>query len=89
MSYERGHHLAVCPSNPSSEADRLIKILGLEVTKDGVVDIVSLEDETSPVPSPGTRQFILRYYLEICGSPHVIPFLSSHNSPLPKQPLKN
>jgi NADPH-ferrihemoprotein reductase len=69
MSYETGDHLAVWPSNPSSEVDRLIKVLGLEETKDGVVDVVSLEGEPSPVPTPTTRQVILRYYLEICCSP--------------------
>jgi NADPH-ferrihemoprotein reductase len=47
----------------------MIKVLGLEATKDGVVDVVSMEGETSPVPSPTTRQVVLRFYLEICGSP--------------------
>jgi NADPH-ferrihemoprotein reductase len=68
MSYETGDHIAVWPSNPSKEVDRMNAVLGLE-GKDDVVDIKSLEGEAAPVPSPSTRHVILRYYLEICGSP--------------------
>jgi len=73
LKYETGDHLAVWPSNPSAEVERLARILGLEKVKEGkkeeVIEITSLEGEQSPVPSPTTRFVALRYYLEICGSP--------------------
>jgi NADPH-ferrihemoprotein reductase len=68
MAYETGDHVGVWPSNPSVEVERILTVVGSE-TKDDVIDIVSLEGEGPPVPNPTTRHTILRYYLEICGSP--------------------
>ena len=68
MAYETGDHVGVWPSNPSVEVERIFTVVGAE-TKDDIIDIVSLEGEGPPVPNPTTRHTILRYYLEICGSP--------------------
>ena len=68
MAYETGDHLAIWPSNPSLEVERMLTVIGAQ-SKDDVIDIVSAEGEGPPVPSPSTRDTILRYYLEICASP--------------------
>jgi NADPH-ferrihemoprotein reductase len=68
MAYETGDHVGVWPSNPSVEVERVLTVVGSEM-KDDVIDIVSLEGEGRPVPNPTTRHALLRYYLEICGSP--------------------
>lgn len=70
LKYETGDHLAVWPSNPTVEVDRLARVLGLEIGgMEEVIEITSLAGEQSPIPTPTTRQVAMRYYLEICGSP--------------------
>jgi len=69
LKYETGDHLAVWPSNPSVEVERVARVLGIEQVEKEVIEIASLEGEQSPIPSPTTRHVALRYYLEICGSP--------------------
>jgi len=68
MSYETGDHLAVWPCNPTDEVDRMVHALGAE-GKDEIIDIVSLDGDAIPIPSPTTKHTALRFYLEICGAP--------------------
>lgn len=68
MSYETGDHLAVWPTNPSTEVDRMLSVLGLE-SKDNVIDVISLDGDAVPIPTPTTTHTALRFYLEICGAP--------------------
>ncbi|CCG81241.1 putative NADPH cytochrome P450 reductase [Taphrina deformans PYCC 5710] len=68
LKYKTGDHVAVWPTNPDQEVDRLLAALGL-VTKRDVVFRLKAQDSTSkiPVPQPTTYDACLRYYLEICG----------------------
>lgn len=68
LKYKTGDHIAVWPTNPDQEVDRLLSALGLE-SKRRTVFRVKAEDSTSkiPVPQPTTYDACLRYYLEICG----------------------
>ncbi len=67
FKYKTGDHLAVWPSNPSSEIQRLVNALGLEGRTETPLLIQSLDPSVQvKVPSPTTWNSLLRYYLEIC-----------------------
>lgn len=69
MRYQTGDHLAVWPVNPENEVERLFQMLGLdEVERTKPVKIESKDTAASKfnLPSPTTREAILKHYLEIC-----------------------
>lgn len=67
LKYKTGDHLAVWPSNPSSEVQLLVKILGLEHHMQTPLLIASLDISTKvKVPSPTTWEALFQHYLEIC-----------------------
>lgn len=67
LVYGTGDHLAVWPSNPSNEVDRLLDVLGLQEKKHQVIDVKNLDPAVQvPFPTPTTYDAMMRYYLEIC-----------------------
>lgn len=69
LRYQTGDHLAVWPVNPENEVERLFHMLGLdEVERTRPVNIESKDTATSKLnlPSPTTREALLKHYLEIC-----------------------
>ncbi|KFZ02877.1 hypothetical protein V502_11426 [Pseudogymnoascus sp. VKM F-4520 (FW-2644)] len=67
LKYKTGDHLAVWPSNPTSEVQRLVNALGLQAQTRTPLLIKSLDRAVQvKVPSPTTWEALLRYYLEIC-----------------------
>ena len=77
--YQTGDHIAVWPMNPDVEVERLCQLLGLsEDDRKQFIEIRSKDQDLPvPVPSPTTKETILRYYLELCGavSPDVLRLL--------------
>ncbi|KAH8812391.1 putative NADPH-cytochrome P450 reductase [Xylogone sp. PMI_703] len=68
LKYKTGDHLAIWPSNPSIEVDRLLCVLGLSGRAQVPLLISSLDPTVeTKVPSPTTAEVLFRYYLEICG----------------------
>ena len=68
VKYQTGDHLAVYPINPNHEVERLSRLLGLDHTS--LTEVVAIQSKTGsvpPIPTPTTRETILRYYLDICG----------------------
>lgn len=67
LKYKTGDHLAVWPSNPTSEVQRLVNVLGLQKTSQTPLLIRTLDPSVQvKVPSPTTWEALLQYYLEIC-----------------------
>jgi len=68
LSYQTGDHVAVWPTNPGSEVDRFLDVLGLKDKRHMVIKVQSV-DPTSKVhfPSPTTYDTVARYHMEICG----------------------
>ncbi|KAH6976166.1 NADPH-cytochrome P450 reductase [Ilyonectria sp. MPI-CAGE-AT-0026] len=67
LSYSTGDHVAIWPTNPDNEVERLLEILGLSDVKNTVIDIKALEKTSKvPIPTPTTYKTVLRSYLEIC-----------------------
>ena len=66
LKYKTGDHLAVWPVNPTSEADRIVRLLGIERKRAQRIHITSLDGTAVKVPSPTTLDALLCYYLEIC-----------------------
>lgn len=69
LKYRTGDHLALWPSNPDQEVQRILKILGLWEKRESVVEIHSSDDVEATkirMPSPTMTEAIFRYYLEIC-----------------------
>jgi NADPH-ferrihemoprotein reductase len=67
LKYKTGDHLAVWPSNPISETQRLVNTLGLQEHTQTPLLIQSLDPSIQvKVPSPTTWEALLQYYLEIC-----------------------
>jgi NADPH-ferrihemoprotein reductase len=71
LKYKTGDHLAVWPSNPTSEIQRLVNIIGLQGVTQTPLLISSLDQSVQvKVPSPTTWEALLQYYLEICAPVH-------------------
>ncbi|PYH95396.1 NADPH-cytochrome P450 reductase [Aspergillus ellipticus CBS 707.79] len=69
FSYKTGDHLAIWPSNPDAEVERLLQVLGLAARRDVSISIRSLDSATKVrVATPTTAAALFRYYLEI-GAP--------------------
>ena len=67
LKYTTGDHLAIWPSNPTSEVQRLLSVLGSRDKKDTPLIITSFDPcVSSKIPSPTTLEVLFRYYLEIC-----------------------
>jgi NADPH-ferrihemoprotein reductase len=67
LKYKTGDHLAVWPSNPVSEVQRLVDMLGLQGKTQVPLLISSLDSPVQiKVPSPTTWEVLFQYYLEIC-----------------------
>lgn len=67
LSYQTGDHIAIWPTNPGEEADRLINVLGLSEKRDQVISVKALEPTAKvPFPTPTTFDAIIRYHMEIC-----------------------
>ncbi|KAH7417792.1 NADPH-cytochrome P450 reductase [Cadophora sp. MPI-SDFR-AT-0126] len=67
LKYKTGDHLAVWPSNPTSEMRRLVNVLGLEDHLQTPLLISSLDPSVQVRhPSPTTWTALFQHYLEIC-----------------------
>ena len=67
LKYKTGDHLAVWPSNPNSEVQRLVNALGLQTHTHTPLLVQSLDPSVQvKVPSPTTWDALFRHYLEIC-----------------------
>jgi NADPH-ferrihemoprotein reductase len=67
LKYKTGDYLAVWPSNPILEIQRLTNALGLQGHTQTPLLIQSLDTSVKiKVPSPITWDALLQYYLEIC-----------------------
>lgn len=69
VKYATGDHLAVYPSNPIAEVDRLLTILNLQDRRSVPIHIQAMGDASGvkvTVPTPTTIEAIFHYYLEIC-----------------------
>ncbi|KAK0124788.1 hypothetical protein ONS96_008669 [Cadophora gregata f. sp. sojae] len=67
LKYKTGDHLAVWPSNPTSEMSRLVNMLGLQDHLQTPLLISSLDPSVQVRhPSPTTWHSLFQHYLEIC-----------------------
>lgn len=67
LSYQTGDHIAVWPTNPGAEVDRILDLLDLTDKKHEVISVKALEPTAKvPFPTPTTYDAIFRYHLEIC-----------------------
>ncbi|KAK5110314.1 hypothetical protein LTR85_001295 [Meristemomyces frigidus] len=67
LHYKTGDHLAIWPSSPDSEVDRLLQALGLTDRANVPLSIKTLDSTINlRVPTPTTFAALFRYYLEIC-----------------------
>ncbi|KAF2090285.1 riboflavin synthase domain-like protein [Saccharata proteae CBS 121410] len=67
INYKTGDHLAVWPTNPDAEVERLLKALGLSARSEVPISINSLDSTIKvKLPTPTTATALFRYYLEIC-----------------------
>ncbi|KAL8746755.1 MAG: hypothetical protein Q9190_001273 [Brigantiaea leucoxantha] len=68
LKYKTGDHLAVWPSNPDVEVDRLVKVLEKTESRHDPISIQQLNvssDEVN-IPTPSSLSTIFRHYLSIC-----------------------
>lgn len=69
LRYQTGDHLAIWPINPDSEVNRLLRLLDLDDEQQRKQPITLTVNEGSMskcgLPSPTTREALLKYYLEI------------------------
>ncbi|KAJ4248807.1 hypothetical protein NW762_012645 [Fusarium torreyae] len=85
LKYKTGGHLAIWPSNPDHEVERLISLMGLSEDQHNPITI-ELAGEVGggkiTVASPTTVHALLRYYVEICGalSPDTIVDMAAFTS---------
>ena len=72
LHYKTGDYLAVWPTNPGIEVERLLRILGLADGRNIPISIKSVDPAVKVrVPTPTTPGALFRYYLEICSPiPH-------------------
>lgn len=67
MTYKTGDHLAIWPTNPDEEVDRLLNALGLANSRHVPIHIKALEPSVKlKLPTPTTVEALFRYYIEIC-----------------------
>ncbi|CAH0054539.1 unnamed protein product [Clonostachys solani] len=67
IKYRTGDHIAIWPSNPLEEVDRLLGVLGLESQKtDGLRITVKDDMDELKVPSLTTIQALVSQHLDIC-----------------------
>lgn len=67
IHYKTGDHLAVWPTNPDVEVERLLAVLGLSSRRSIPLSIKSLDAAVKVrVPTPTSAEALFRYYLEIC-----------------------
>jgi NADPH-ferrihemoprotein reductase len=70
MRYQTGDHLAVWPVNPDNEVDRLFRLLGVDDSQKRApitIEATAGAARKPHLPSPTTREALLKYYLEIGG----------------------
>lgn len=69
ISYQHGDHIALWPSNPDVEVERLLCVLGLagQEKRHTPVQVVSLDPTLAkvPFPTPSTYDAVFRHYLDI------------------------
>lgn len=67
ISYQHGDHVAVWASNPESDVDRMLAVLGLTAKRNNVIDVESLDPTLAkvPFPVPTTYEAVFRHYLDI------------------------
>lgn len=69
LTYTTGDHIAVWPTNPGREVDRLLHITGLSDKRHTVITVKGLDATAKvPFPSPTTYDAVLRYQMEICAA---------------------
>jgi NADPH-ferrihemoprotein reductase len=69
LRYQTGDHLAVWTPNPVTEVDRLLRILDIDEEQRKrpiTVEIREGSQNNITLPSPTTRESLIKYYLEIC-----------------------
>lgn len=70
-SYRSGDHVAIWPMAPEDEVQRIARLFGWnERELHTTIELVSYKGSSGlacSIPSPTTRDAILRYYLDICG----------------------
>jgi NADPH-ferrihemoprotein reductase len=67
LHYKTGDHLAVWPSNPTSEVDLLLTSMHLQQRQDVPMSFKSLDPAVKvPIPTPTTIRALFSRYLEIC-----------------------
>ncbi|KAG4431707.1 hypothetical protein IFR05_012806 [Cadophora sp. M221] len=67
LKYKTGDHLAVWPSNPTGEMERLVRVLGIQDRLEIPLLISSLDQLVQVKhPSPTTWSALFQHYLEIC-----------------------
>lgn len=67
LTYTTGDHIAVWPTNPGKEVDRLLSVLGIKEKRDTVIDVTGTDSTAKvPFPTPTTYDTVLRYQIEIC-----------------------
>ncbi len=67
LSYQHGDHLAVWPTNPESEVERLLALLGLADKRHTIIDVESLDPTLAkvPFPVPTTYETVFRHYMDV------------------------
>lgn len=70
-SYRSGDHVAIWPMAPDEEVQRIARLFGWDERElHTTIDLVPCKDSSGlacSIPSPTTRDAILRHYLDICG----------------------
>src|ERR1700760_926431 len=88
LSYTTGDHIAIWPTNPGTEVDRFLNILGLKEKRNAVVIVKGLDPTARvPFPSPTTYDAIIRYHMEIC-APISRQFVSQLAAFAPSEDIK-
>lgn len=67
ITYQHGDHVAIWPSNPDVEVERLLSVLGLSEKRHTPFQVVSLDPTLAkvPFPTPSTYDAVFRNYLDI------------------------
>lgn len=67
LTYKTGDHLAVWPTNPDAEVERLLEVLGISSRRDIPLIIRPADPATKiTIPTPTNANALFRCYLEIC-----------------------